>query len=171
MALINKLNAIGDAIRSKTGETAEMTLEEMATAITNLSTGSTTGTLQTATITATGNRIYVDNYVASGENFILFYTAHSGKSGANYTLSMWMPDWSKHVYNMRDNLVTGESAYINAGIKQLKTSNIDAANTMTSLSLKTNSTITFDGRSFFYSSDVGCAIGTSAVLVYVGQRL
>lgn len=39
MALINKLEAIGDAIRSKTGETAEMTLEEMATAIANLSTG------------------------------------------------------------------------------------------------------------------------------------
>lgn len=170
MALINKLTAIGDAIRSKTGETAEMTLEEMATAITNLSTGST-GTLQTATITSIGNRIYVDNYVASGENFILFYTAYSGSSGANYTLSMWMPDWSKNVYNLRNNLVTGEAAYVNAGIKQLKTSNIDAANTMSSLSLKTNSTIEFDGKSFFYSSDVACSIGRSAVLVYVGQRL
>ena len=40
MALIDKLTAIADAIRSKTGTTNTMTLEEMATAILNITTGS-----------------------------------------------------------------------------------------------------------------------------------
>ena len=40
MALTDKLKAIADAIRSKTGTTEPMTLEEMATAILNITTGS-----------------------------------------------------------------------------------------------------------------------------------
>lgn len=40
MALIDKLRAIADAIRSKTGTTEPMTLDEMATAILNITTGS-----------------------------------------------------------------------------------------------------------------------------------
>ena len=40
MALTNKLTAIADAIRSKTGSTNTMTLDEMATAIANITTGS-----------------------------------------------------------------------------------------------------------------------------------
>ena len=40
MALINKLTAIADAIRSKTGSTNTMTLDEMVTAIANITTGS-----------------------------------------------------------------------------------------------------------------------------------
>ena len=40
MALINKLTAIADAIRSKTGTTEPMTLDEMVTAIANITTGS-----------------------------------------------------------------------------------------------------------------------------------
>ncbi len=39
MSLTNKLKAIGDAIRSKTGTTDTMTLDEMATAIESISTG------------------------------------------------------------------------------------------------------------------------------------
>ena len=42
MALIDKLTAIADAIRSKTGSTEPMTLDEMATAILNITTGSVT---------------------------------------------------------------------------------------------------------------------------------
>ena len=42
MALIDKLRAIADAIRSKTGTTEPMTLDEMATAILNITTGSVT---------------------------------------------------------------------------------------------------------------------------------
>ena len=40
MALTNKLIAIADAIRSKTGTTEPMTLDEMVTAIANITTGS-----------------------------------------------------------------------------------------------------------------------------------
>ena len=40
MALINKLTAIANAIRSKTGSTEPMTLDEMVTAIANITTGS-----------------------------------------------------------------------------------------------------------------------------------
>lgn len=40
MALINKLTAIADAIREKTGTTDEMTLDAMASAITGITTGS-----------------------------------------------------------------------------------------------------------------------------------
>ena len=39
MALIDKLTAIADAIRSKTGSTETMTLDEMVTAIANITTG------------------------------------------------------------------------------------------------------------------------------------
>ena len=40
MALTDKLTAIADAIRSKTGSTEPMTLDEMVTAIANITTGS-----------------------------------------------------------------------------------------------------------------------------------
>ena len=40
MPLTDKLTAIADAIRSKTGSTEPMTLDEMATAIANITTGS-----------------------------------------------------------------------------------------------------------------------------------
>ena len=43
MALTNKLTAIADAIRSKTGKTDTMTLEQMATEISNISVGGGTG--------------------------------------------------------------------------------------------------------------------------------
>lgn len=39
MALINKLKAIADAIRSKTGGTDKMTLDEMVTEISNITVG------------------------------------------------------------------------------------------------------------------------------------
>lgn len=39
MALIEKLRAIGDAIRAKTGSTEEMTLAEMAEAVAGISVG------------------------------------------------------------------------------------------------------------------------------------
>ena len=43
MAITNKLTAIADAIRSKTGKTDTMTLEQMATEISNISVGGGTG--------------------------------------------------------------------------------------------------------------------------------
>ena len=43
MALIDKLTAIANAIREKTGRTEDMTLDEMATEISNISVGSGDG--------------------------------------------------------------------------------------------------------------------------------
>ena len=43
MALTNKLTAIADAIRTKTGKTDSMTLEQMATEISNISVGTGEG--------------------------------------------------------------------------------------------------------------------------------
>ena len=50
MALINKLEAIGDAVRAKTGDTNKLTLDEMATKINGIKPGPTTSDL-----TITGN--------------------------------------------------------------------------------------------------------------------
>ena len=43
MALTNKLTAIADAIRTKTGKTDTMTLEQMVTEISNISVGTGEG--------------------------------------------------------------------------------------------------------------------------------
>ena len=43
MALTNKLTAIADAIRTKTGKTDTMTLEQMVTEISSISVGGGTG--------------------------------------------------------------------------------------------------------------------------------
>lgn len=53
MALINKLEAIGDAVRAKTGDTNKLTLDEMATKIQGIAPGPTTSDL-----TITGNCKY-----------------------------------------------------------------------------------------------------------------
>ena len=53
MALINKLEAIGDAVRAKTGDTNKLTLDEMATKINGIKPGPTTSDL-----TITGNCKY-----------------------------------------------------------------------------------------------------------------
>ena len=45
MALINKLEAIGDAVRAKTGDTNKLTLDEMATKINGIAAGPTTSDL------------------------------------------------------------------------------------------------------------------------------
>lgn len=50
MALIDKITAIANAIRGKTGKTAEMTLDEMATEISGIDTNPT-AKLQTKTVT------------------------------------------------------------------------------------------------------------------------
>lgn len=60
MALISKLNAIADAIRGKTGQTGKMTLEQMATAISNLKTTFTTQS-KTATPSESSQDIVPDS--------------------------------------------------------------------------------------------------------------
>ena len=63
MALTNKLTAIGDAIRAKTGTTEAMTLDEMATAISGITTGSggeSTDFIPESAYTFTGTCNYMD---------------------------------------------------------------------------------------------------------------
>ena len=72
MALINKLNSIGDAIRSKTGGTTKLTLDAMPNAILSIATG---GSLQMAKITKQSNTTFdISNYVADGDMFILLFS-------------------------------------------------------------------------------------------------
>lgn len=53
MALTNKLTAIADAIRGKTGSTNKLTLDEMPTAISNISSGG--GDIPEEAFNITGN--------------------------------------------------------------------------------------------------------------------
>ena len=55
MSVVSKLTAIADAIRAKTGGTAEMTLDQMATAISGIQTGG--GGLDTSDADATADNI------------------------------------------------------------------------------------------------------------------
>ena len=52
MALIEKLRAIGDAIRAKTGSTEEMTLAEMAEAVAGISVGENLPEAETVSFSA-----------------------------------------------------------------------------------------------------------------------
>lgn len=54
MELTNKLTAIADAIRSKTGKTNAMTLDEMVTEISNISAGGSSGETTMSFNSATG---------------------------------------------------------------------------------------------------------------------
>lgn len=56
MALIDKLNAIGNAIRGKTGKTEPLTLDQMATEISGIETGGNGG-IDTSDATATAEHI------------------------------------------------------------------------------------------------------------------
>lgn len=171
MALINKLEAIGDAIRSKTGGTEELTLDEMATAINNIQ-SSSTGSLQTVVITkGYGNRIDLSNFVdyAAGDNFILFYTSKANSS-SKYMKSMWMPGWSYNIYTIADATVNVSSSDAELGVENLGTTLTTEVNT--SIALKTASTIEKtdmeEKSDLFFTSATGCGIGKSAILVYVG---
>ena len=80
MALTDKLTAIGNAIRTKTGGTGLLTLDQMATEIANIQGGGGGGSWSTATITApttTYNKTFdISNYVSDdNKNWMLFLSA------------------------------------------------------------------------------------------------
>ena len=78
MALTDKLVAIGDAIRDKTGDTSKYTLDEMVTAISGIATGSGgtgDGDLPEEALTLTGSR----NYTFAYNNWNWFIDKYKGK--------------------------------------------------------------------------------------------
>lgn len=87
MALTNKLSAIGNAIREKTGGTNLLTLDQMATEIANISGGGGGGSWSTATITSpttTYNKTFdISNYVSDdNKNWMLFFSATYSSSSS-----------------------------------------------------------------------------------------
>ena len=74
MALIDKLTAIADAIRSKTGTTEPMTLDEMVTAISNI----TTGSVPSDTITLSDGTELPKPTLKEGCNYAIIF------KGSNY---------------------------------------------------------------------------------------
>ena len=74
MALTDKLTAIADAIRSKTGATEPMTLDEMVTAIANI----TTGSVPSDTITLSDGTELPKPTLKEGCNYALIF------KGSNY---------------------------------------------------------------------------------------
>ena len=74
MALIDKLTAIADAIRSKTGSTNTMTLDEMVTAIANI----TTGSVPSDTITLSDGTELPKPTLKEGCNYAIIF------KGSNY---------------------------------------------------------------------------------------
>ena len=86
MALTNKLSAIGNAIREKTGGTGLLTLDQMATEISNIS-SSGGGSWSTANITSpvnTYNKTFdISNYVLDdNKNWMLFFSATYNSSSS-----------------------------------------------------------------------------------------
>ena len=74
MALTDKLTAIADAIRSKTGTTEPMTLDEMVTAIANI----TTGSVPSDTITLSDGTELPKPTLKEGCNYAIIF------KGSNY---------------------------------------------------------------------------------------
>lgn len=70
MALTDKLTAIADAIRDKTGKTAEMTLDQMVTEIEGIQTGGGSGGDETALFVEVNNNV-ITNFTATDKMYKL----------------------------------------------------------------------------------------------------
>ena len=76
MALTNKLTAIADAIRGKTGGTEAMTLDQMATAINGIETGGSSGgsAFYSGSFTPTENVLSIEIDVGGSFTMLLLHT-------------------------------------------------------------------------------------------------
>ena len=173
MALINKLEAIGDAIRSKTGETAEMTLEEMATAITNLSLDKAYR-LRTATFSRSSKTTFdLSNWVEPTDSFWFFYTF---TTGGDYMKAIFISpranNQGKSVTSLNSNTVIGSqpSDVESNGIKYVTNSGTDFASTSQSLLMINSapSTSWKDGVLSLTGYN-GAEFGVNGLLLYIGE--
>ena len=105
MALTNKLTAIGDAIRTKTGSTDLMTLEQMATSISGISTGATLEEL-----TVTENGVYTPTN-SDGYSKVTVNVESSGGS-----TEVWNSLWTNGTWEEISNVLT---SYYNGEITDL----------------------------------------------------
>lgn len=87
MALIEKLNAIGDAIRAKTGKTAKLTLAEMPNEIASIESGNggSIEVKQKITVIDYDGTILEESYVAEGET----YTLPTAPTQSGLTFQKW----------------------------------------------------------------------------------
>lgn len=94
MALTNKLNAIGDAIRSKTGKTAKLTLDEMPTEIKNIS--GIDDTVHTYSAVKTS----VANYLTDANSKYTESNTSTTSVVSTYFSDMWAYDDQPNGYNV-----------------------------------------------------------------------
>ena len=114
MALTDKLTAIADAIRTKTGTTEQMSLEAMATAINNLvmNTGTNIRFGHTQpTSNMSSYTLNLENYAKTQPVYIFFVVCSSGGTG-NQTFRLIKVDQMAET----DNIVELRKAGYNYGI-------------------------------------------------------
>ena len=85
MALTNKLKAIADAIRAKTGSSEKLTLDGMASAIANISTGGSGEFFVQSFNQPTGQVLDFSGYTTDIKNVIgIFWQQYQSQTGSYY---------------------------------------------------------------------------------------
>lgn len=179
MALINKLEAIGDAIREKTGGTEEMTLDEMATAISSLTTGNvtTTGELKYAILTnnsTSTTKFDIGYYVPSKTSKFMIFFSYS-TDGSNYQKAVFYNNGKSTIGTLTPNVLNKTTdTYAAYGVYGFMTSPTGFA-PKSYLSTSVNDpTGSVTGQSIMYfnvelaSATSTLYVGQSALLLYVG---
>lgn len=161
MALINKLNSIGDAIRSKTGGTDKLTLDAMPSAILSIATGGSGGSLQMAKITRATNATFdISNYVADGDMFILLFSVGRTTYARGMLVGQAIPSGTP-LYSTTSN--TGSST----GILTLG-GDASGSTSSTGFLVKNTSPIINYREGIITVADSLYSFGTNAILFYVG---
>lgn len=161
MALINKLNAIGDAIRSKTGGTTKLTLDAMPNAILSIATGGSGGSLQMAKITKQSNTTFdISNYVADGDMFILLFSVGNTTYAKGMLVGQEMASGAG-VYSTTNN--TGSST----GILTLG-GDVTGSTSSTGFLVKNTTPIINYSEGIITVANSLYSFGTNAILFYAG---
>lgn len=92
MALTDKLTAIGDAIRGKTGDSSLLSLDDMATAITDIQTaGTETGTLDGYNISITARSGYTGEFTMTIPSSTIYVNGPRNKSNQYLNWILFFP--------------------------------------------------------------------------------
>lgn len=139
MALTDKLTAIGDAIRSKTGDTGLYTLDEMASSILNIKDLGNIGyTFHSVALnnTFTQISIKVDSYPC----IIIFSGANTGNnpSNARYASNAWIFPYKNC---KKSEIIVKSANYDGYGLIKPTDSNISITYSDTSIIIDSSSTL------------------------------